>query len=326
MAANGGTLVVSGPSLAKARVGRANRHAGRRGTLDALRGHRLLRGHFRDRDHQRWRERPAAGPSRRASGGAGTLTTGRSGLAETPRLASPSGPPRRARQRRHAHAGRRAQRHRRRRLRPGHLHALQLLRGPTNISLRPGRSLRLLLRLPGDRHPGAPQGRARPATAVELVEARRGHRRQRDPGHMGSRDRDPEPRLPRLPRRERNASGDQRASSRVRRLRAGFDPLAGRNYAFTDPTAAAALATGSRRSTSQGKSQWFGPVDVRRTRGAILARGRSLVAALVANPGEDAWSDPPGPRLAGGSAGSGPLVARPGPRGAVGRCRERRAR
>ena len=62
-------------------------------------------------------------------------------------------------------------------------------------------------------------------------------------------------------------------------LRAGFDPLAGRNYAFTDPSAGLGGRYWIQAVDLQGKSQWLGPVDARRTPGASL---RAASAALVA--------------------------------------------
>ena len=62
-------------------------------------------------------------------------------------------------------------------------------------------------------------------------------------------------------------------------LRAGFDPLAGRNYTFTDASARFGGRYWVRTFDLQGKSQWLGPVDARRTTGALP---RASSAALVA--------------------------------------------
>jgi hypothetical protein len=65
-------------------------------------------------------------------------------------------------------------------------------------------------------------------------------------------------------------------------LRAGYDPLAGRNYAFTDPSGRYGGRYWIEAIDLKGQSQWFGPVDVRR--GAVPPTGRGS-AALVAQLG-----------------------------------------
>ncbi len=65
-------------------------------------------------------------------------------------------------------------------------------------------------------------------------------------------------------------------------LRAGFDPVAGRNYAFTDSSGRWGARYWVEAIDLTGKSQWFGPIDVRRG----TTSGRTLrSAALVANLG-----------------------------------------
>jgi autotransporter-associated beta strand protein len=67
-------------------------------------------------------------------------------------------------------------------------------------------------------------------------------------------------------------------------LRAGFDPIAGRNYSFVDPSARLGGRYWIEAIDMDGKSEWLGPVDVRRAPGAVP----TFSAAMVAPAGEAA--------------------------------------
>ena len=85
-------------------------------------------------------------------------------------------------------------------------------------------------------------------------------------------------------------------------LRAGFDPLAGRNYGFVDPSSGWGARYWVEAIDLHGKSQWFGPVDARRgalpsrpVQSATLAAHVETPALLAANPEIGAHQvDPPG--------------------------------
>ncbi len=68
-------------------------------------------------------------------------------------------------------------------------------------------------------------------------------------------------------------------------LRAGFDPLAGRNYGFVDPSGSWGARYWIEAIGLDGKSQWFGPVNARR---GDLPQTRVQSAALVAKVGASA--------------------------------------
>ncbi|HET6981772.1 MAG TPA: C25 family cysteine peptidase, partial [Myxococcaceae bacterium] len=84
-------------------------------------------------------------------------------------------------------------------------------------------------------------------------------------------------------------------------LRAGFDPLAGRNYSFVDPAARLGGRYWIEAIDIQGKSDWLGPVDVRRASKYAPSFSASMVAqattssALLGDAGPMATPmDPPG--------------------------------
>ena len=75
-------------------------------------------------------------------------------------------------------------------------------------------------------------------------------------------------------------------------LRAGFDPLSGRNYGVVDPSAQGEGRYWIEAIDLRGKREWLGPVDVRRTAGkGVRSHSAALVAAagsttaLLADPG-----------------------------------------
>ena len=84
------------------------------------------------------------------------------------------------------------------------------------------------------------------------------------------------------------------ASSLAPRSGPASTPSPGRNYAFTDASARLGGRCWVQAVDLQGKSQWFGPVDARRTPGAIPAASSSLVASVA--PGSMLMADGPGAR------------------------------
>ena len=79
----------------------------------------------------------------------------------------------------------------------------------------------------------------------------------------------------------REQNGDRRPVSGFipgSALRAGFDPIAGRNYSFVDPSARFGGRYWVEAIDIRGKSDWLGPVDVRRTPGTLPAASAALVA------------------------------------------------
>ena len=61
-------------------------------------------------------------------------------------------------------------------------------------------------------------------------------------------------------------------------LRAGFDPIAGRNYSFTDASAQLGGRYWVQAVDLKGTSQWLGPIDARRTPGLLRVGSASLMA------------------------------------------------
>ena len=94
----------------------------------------------------------------------------------------------------------------------------------------------------------------------------------------------------------REENGDRREVSGLiagSALRASFDPVAGRNYAFVDPTGRWGVRYWIEAIGIDGKSQWFGPVDVRRSStSGLSARSSALVTQL----GESALTTSPVPK------------------------------
>ena len=86
----------------------------------------------------------------------------------------------------------------------------------------------------------------------------------------------------------REENGDRREVSGLiagSALRAAFDPIAGRNYAFVDPTGRWGARYWIETIGIDGKRQWFGPVDVRRSSTSMSSLRSS---ALVTQLGESA--------------------------------------
>ncbi len=82
-------------------------------------------------------------------------------------------------------------------------------------------------------------------------------------------------------------------------LRAGFDPLAGRNYAFADPGGRSGMRYWIEAIDRRGQSQWFGPVQTRAgtpsgLRSSALVANLGTSAVLVQGGPEDQPADPPG--------------------------------
>ena len=66
-------------------------------------------------------------------------------------------------------------------------------------------------------------------------------------------------------------------------LRAGFDPLAGRNYTFIDGSSGLGGRYWLEAIDMRGKSQWFGPVDTRRAPGLISGIASPALRAPVSS-------------------------------------------